>query len=126
MNASIIDLLGYQFLDDCKAVFAGRLVLHPEKTRLIQFGRFAAEDRRAVGQTRPESFDFLGFAHGCGQDRQGRFQVVRLTLKKRMRATRAALRETLRRHRHEPWPRWANGCNRCYEATSITMQYPVI
>jgi len=59
------------------------LTLHPDKTRLIEFGRFAAERRRARGQGRPETFDFLGFTHCCGTDQQGKFQVVRLTAKKR-------------------------------------------
>ena len=80
------------------------LSLHPDKTRLIEFGRFAEENRRARGQRRPETFDFLGFTHCCGRDRQGFFQVVRLTVKKRMRATLAAIRKTLLRRRHEPVP----------------------
>lgn len=80
------------------------LTLHPDKTRLIEFGRFAEENRRERGQGRPETFDFLGFAHCCGKYRQGRFQVIRLTVKKRMRATLAALRETQLRRRNEPIP----------------------
>jgi group II intron reverse transcriptase/maturase len=80
------------------------LALHPEKTRLIRFGRFAEQDCREAGRPRPETFDFLGFTHCCGYGRQGRFQVVRLTVKKRMRAKLAALRETLMRRRHEPIP----------------------
>ncbi len=80
------------------------LSLHPDKTRLMEFGRFAEENRRARGQRRPETFDFLGFTHCCGKDRQGRFQVIRLTIKKRMRATLAAIRETLLRRRNEPIP----------------------
>jgi len=59
------------------------LTLHPDKTRLIEFGRYAAERRRKRGQGRPETFDFLGFTHCCGTDQQGKFQVVRLTAKKR-------------------------------------------
>jgi hypothetical protein len=78
------------------------LALHPDKTRLIEFGRFAAENRRNRGQGHPETFDFLGFTHCCGTNRQGRFQVVRLTVKKRMRATLTAIRATLLRRRHEP------------------------
>ena len=78
------------------------LSLHPDKTRLIEFGRFAEENRRARGQRRPETFDFLGFTHCCGKDRQGFFQVNRLTVKKRMRATLAAIRETLLLRRNEP------------------------
>jgi RNA-directed DNA polymerase len=88
------------------------LALHPEKTRLIEFGRFAATDRRDRGQRRPETFDFLGFTHCCGRDRQGRFQVVRLTAKKRMRATLLSLRQALMRRRHESIAVVGNRLNR--------------
>jgi hypothetical protein len=80
------------------------LALHPDKTRLFEFGRFASDRRRRRGQKRPETFDFLGFTHCCGTDRQGKFQVIRVTSKKRMRATLTAIRETLHRRRHEPVP----------------------
>ena len=80
------------------------LVLHPDKTRLIEFGRFASDRRRRKGKGRPETFDFLGFTHCCGTDRKGKFQIVRLTAKKRMRATMAAIRDALYRKRHEPVP----------------------
>ena len=85
-----------------------KLELHPDKTRLIRFGRFAAQQCRERGLRRPETFDFLGFTHCCGQYSSG-FKIVRLTIKKRMRATLAALREALMRRRHEPIPvigRW--------------------
>ena len=78
------------------------LALHPEKTRLIRFGRFAEQNCKTDGRSRPETFDFLGFTHCCGRDRHGRYKTIRLTVKKRMRATLAALRETLMRRRHEP------------------------
>lgn len=87
------------------------LTLNLDKTRLIEFGRFAAIDRRRRGQGRPETFDFLGFTHCCGKNRQGQFRVVRLTVKKRMRATLAVIRATLMRRRHEPVPdigQWLN------------------
>lgn len=80
------------------------LVLHPDKTRLIEFGRFAEANRRRRGQGRPETFDFLGFTHCCARDRGGGFKLLRLTAKKRMRATLAKIRETLMRRRHEPPP----------------------
>jgi RNA-directed DNA polymerase len=80
------------------------LSLHPDKTRLIEFGRYAAERRRKRGQGRPETFDFLGFTHCCGTNQQGKFQVVRLTAKKRMRATLTAIRDKLYQRRHEPVP----------------------
>jgi RNA-directed DNA polymerase len=94
-----------RFLDQLRERLAKfGLSLHQDKTRLIEFGRFAAERRRVRGNGRTETFDFLGFTHCCGQDRQGRFRVVRLTMKKRMRATLTAIRETLLRRRHEPVP----------------------
>jgi hypothetical protein len=86
------------------------LSLHPDKTRLIQFGRFAAKARREKGLGKPETFDFLGFTHCCGQQLgSGKFKLVRLTVKQRMRTTLTAIRATLMRRRHEPIPvigRW--------------------
>ncbi len=67
------------------------LTLNATKTRLIEFGRIAATNRKRRGQSKPETFDFLGFKHCCGIDRQGRFQVTRLTVEKRMRATLEAI-----------------------------------
>lgn len=77
------------------------LTLNATKTRLIEFGRFAATNRKRRGQSKPETFDFLGFTHCCGIDRGGRFKVIRLTVKKRMRATLAEIRAELMRRRHE-------------------------
>lgn len=86
------------------------LKLHPDKTRLIEFGRYAIESRRKQGLGRPETFDFLGLTHICGHRRGTQvFKLVRLTVKKRMRASLMAVRETLMRRRHEPIPdvgRW--------------------
>jgi RNA-directed DNA polymerase len=93
-----------------------KLELHPDKTRLIQFGRYAAQRCRERGTGKPETFDFLGFTHCCGQY-SGGFKIVRLTIKKRMRATLAAVRETLMRRRHEPIPvlgRWLGRVVRGY------------
>jgi hypothetical protein len=93
------------FLEDLQKRLAKfGLTLHPNKTRLIEFGRYAAERRRNRGQGRPETFDFLGFTHCCGITREGKFQVVRLTALQRMRATLAAIREKLYQRRHEPVP----------------------
>jgi group II intron reverse transcriptase/maturase len=80
------------------------LVLHPEKTRLIEFGRYAERNRNARGEGRPETFDFLGFTHCCGKTRQGWFTILRLTVKKRMRATLKAIRAKLRRRMHDDVP----------------------
>ena len=77
------------------------LTLNSTKTRLIEFGRFAATNRKRRGLSKPESFDFLGFTHCCGIDRLGRFQVTRLTVKMRMRATLEIIRAELMRRRHE-------------------------
>jgi RNA-directed DNA polymerase len=79
------------------------LTLHPEKTRLIEFGRFAAEERRKRGLRKPETFDVLGFTHICGRKhRGGGFIVKRQTSTKRLRARLAALKQALLRRRHEP------------------------
>lgn len=78
------------------------LEVHPEKTRLLRFGPFAAQDRRTIGQGKPETFDFLGFTHICGKTRAGKFLLVRRTSKKRMRAKLKLIREDLLRNRHLP------------------------
>lgn len=74
---------------------------HPDKTRLIEFGRYAAQRREERGQGKPETFDFLGFTHCCHRTRRGDFTVRRLSNKKRMRASLAVLREELKRRRHD-------------------------
>ncbi len=79
------------------------LELHPEKTRLIEFGRFAASNREKRGEGKPETFTFLGFTHHCGKRRSnGSFIVWRKTAKKRMVAKLHALKAELRRRMHEP------------------------
>src|SRR5438552_18369818 len=76
-----------RFLADLRERFTKfGLELHPEKTRLLEFGPFAAENRRGAGQGKPEMFDFLGFTHICGKKRSGRFTVVRQTIRKRVQA----------------------------------------
>jgi hypothetical protein len=93
------------FLEDFRDRLAKfGLSLHPDKTRLIEFGRFTAERRRIREQGRPETFDFLGFTHCCGTDLHGKFLIQRVTAKKRMRATLTAIRGNLYRRRHEPVP----------------------
>jgi group II intron reverse transcriptase/maturase len=77
------------------------LVLHAEKTRLVEFGRFAAERRRERGEAgHPETFDFLGFTHICGKTRRGNFLLHRKTMAKRFRATLRAVKDRLRKERH--------------------------
>jgi hypothetical protein len=79
------------------------LELHPEKTRLIEFGRFAASNRHRRGQGKPETFTFLGFTHYCGKRRKdGAFTVWRETAKKRLVAKVQAIKLELTRRRHEP------------------------
>ena len=71
------------------------LELHAEKTRLIEFGRFAAQDREQRGEGKPETFTFLGFTHFCGKRRNGAFIVWRITAKKRMVAKLRAIKADL-------------------------------
>jgi RNA-directed DNA polymerase len=79
------------------------LQLHEDKTRLIEFGRYAIERRKRRAEGRPESFDFLGFTHKCAQTRkQGRFTIHRHSVAKRMRATISAIKLALRKRMHRP------------------------
>jgi group II intron reverse transcriptase/maturase len=80
------------------------LELHPDKTRLLEFGRHAAEDRKRNGRGKPENFDFLGFTHVCGKTRKGWFEVLRLTSRKRVRRKLRAIKIELRRRLHVPVP----------------------
>lgn len=73
-----------------------------ETVILLEFGRYAEQQRRKRGLGRPETFDFLGFTHCCSKTRQGGFNILRLTIKKRLRATLAAIRDKLIKKRHEP------------------------
>ena len=78
------------------------LELHAEKTRVIEFGRYASERRERRGLGKPETFNFLGFTHACDKTRKGWFTVLRRTMAKRMHAKLAGLKEALRRGRHLP------------------------
>jgi RNA-directed DNA polymerase len=94
-----------RFLDELRERFAGYgLELHPDKTRLIEFGRFAAANRKRNGRGKPETFDFLGFTHSCGKTRRGRFTVLRRTMRKRLRAKLREVRTVLRFRWHDPVP----------------------
>jgi RNA-directed DNA polymerase len=78
------------------------LELHPEKTRLIEFGRYAAPNRERRGEGKPQTFDFLGFTHICGTAKKtGYFVVRRQTIKKRMRAKLQATKAELRARMHD-------------------------
>src|SRR5213082_870243 len=78
------------------------LSLHPEKTRLIEFGRFAAERRKRRGLGRPETFNFLGFTFICVKTRAGKFQIKRKTRADRMRAKLKMVQQEMRRRMHQP------------------------
>jgi RNA-directed DNA polymerase len=80
------------------------LELNAEKTRLIEFGRFAAQNRRRRGLGRPETFAFLGFTHICGKTRTGRFALRRKTIAKKMAAKLSEVNALLRQRRHWPIP----------------------
>lgn len=106
-------IMGFQYQAQAQAFLkalherfaAHALKLHPEKTRLIRFGKHAQAQCEKRGEGKPPSFDFLGFTHCSGRTRDGkRFKLVRLTIKKRMRATLAAIRSKLMQRRHEPVP----------------------
>src|SRR5246127_3856555 len=94
-----------RFLDEMRerlGKFA--LSLHPEKTRLIEFGRYAAESRKRRGLGKPETFNFLGFTFICGKTRAGKFQIKRKTRRDRMRAKLKEIKQEMRRHMHQPIP----------------------
>lgn len=107
------NVMGFQYEAEAQRFLAAlherlahfKLALHPDKTRLIRFGRYALQQSAKRGEGKPKSFDFLGFTHCCGRTRNGqRFKLVRLTIKKRMRATLTAIRQKLMRRRHEAVP----------------------
>jgi len=80
------------------------LELHPEKTRLIEFGRHAADRRKRRGEGKPGTFNFLGLTHCCGKSRKGRFTLIRHTMRQRLRAKLKEVRAELRRRQHDPIP----------------------
>ena len=92
-----------RFLDAMRARFAAfALVLHPDKTRLIEFGRHAAANRERRGQGKPETFDFLGFTFIGGKSRGGKFLIHRKSRRDRVRAKLTEIKAELRRQMHEP------------------------
>jgi len=107
-----------RFLDEMRerlGKFA--LSLHPEKTRLIEFGRFAAERRERRGLGKPETFDFLGFTFICGKTRAGKFQIRRKSRRDRMRAKLRMIKEEMWQRIHQPIPvqgRWLGRVVRGY------------
>jgi group II intron reverse transcriptase/maturase len=99
-----------RFLADLRERFAEfGLELHPEKTRLIEFGRYAAGNRARRGERKPETFVFLGFTHVCAKTRNWRFKLKRVTSKKKMRAKLISVKTEMRRRWHLSIPeqgRW--------------------
>jgi len=94
-----------RFLDMMRTRLEGfALSLHPEKTRLIEFGRHAAADREQRGLGKPETFNFLGFTFICSKSRKGRFLIIRKTRRDRMMAKLVELKEEMRRRMHWPIP----------------------
>ena len=95
------------------------LELHPEKTRLIEFGRYACQRRWERGKGKPETFDFLGFTHICAVAKEGKFLLKRQTMRKRMRQRLKTVKTELQRRRHQPIPeegRWLASVVRGYFA----------
>jgi group II intron reverse transcriptase/maturase len=80
------------------------LELHPDKTRLVEFGRYAEQNRERRGDGKPETFDFLGFTHISGKNGKGFFTVRRKTIRKRMRRKLQEIKQQLRRRMHDPVP----------------------
>jgi group II intron reverse transcriptase/maturase len=105
-------VVGFQHRDDAERFLAElrdrlakfSLELHAEKTRLIQFGRFAVQQRKQRDLGKPETFDFLGFTHICGKTRSGRFALRRITITKRRRAKLHKVKEELVHRRYLPIP----------------------
>ncbi len=106
-------VVGFQSKSDAEQFWAElverlrkfRLELHPEKTRLLEFGPLAAESHRRRGEGKPETFNFLGFTHICGKRRSnGRFTVLRQTIRGRLQEKLNEVKTSLKRRMHDPVP----------------------
>ena len=107
-----------RFLDAMRArLEAFALALHPDKTRIIEFGRHAAADRAARGRGKPETFNFLGFTFICGKTRQGKFLVHRKSRRDRVRAKLKEVKDKLRMRMHRPLPETGKWLGRSCEAS---------
>jgi hypothetical protein len=104
---------GFQVREDARSLYAALferfaqfgLEIHPEKTRLIRFGRYARANAQRDGKRKPETFDFLGFTHVCSYaHRNAGFKLLRISRKDRYRNKLRAIKEWLRKHRHFPVP----------------------
>jgi hypothetical protein len=105
-------VVGFEYEADAKQFLAEMrkrseafsLSVHPEKTRILRFGRFAALNRKERGLGKPETFNFLGFTMICGQKRTGGFQLLRRTRRDRLQATIQRVKGELQRRRHQSIP----------------------
>jgi len=105
-------VVGFQYRKDAERFLAGlrerflkfKLELHKDKTRLIEFGRFAAQNRKSHGKGKPKTFDFLGFTHICGKTKNGKFTVLRHSMGKRIRAKLMVLKKEFKRRLHHSVP----------------------
>jgi RNA-directed DNA polymerase len=105
-------VVGFEHRDDAERFLSelrerlGRfgLEVHPEKTRLIEFGRHAEQERRRRGEGKPDTFNFLGFTHSCGKTRKGKFMVLRQTMRRRWQAKLKEIKEELWQRRHQSIP----------------------
>src|SRR5262245_43297120 len=92
-----------RFLAELRERFARfGLQLHADKTRIVEFGRYAEHNRRNRGAGKPETFNFLGFTHSCGKTRKGHFTGLRQTMRQKWQAKLRALKEELWRRLHTP------------------------
>ena len=105
-------IVGFQYRDEAQRLLAdltqrfGRfgLELHPDKTRVLEFGRFAREDRSRRKEGKPETFNFLGFTHICGLTRKGKFTVLRKTMRTRRQAKLKEVYQEMKRRMHDAIP----------------------
>jgi len=99
----------FQYKDDAERFYAALikrlakfdLQIAEEKTKILEFGRFAAENRKRKGRGKPETFDFLGFTHYCSKSSKGKFRVKRKTSGKKFKAKVKAFKEWLKTERHQ-------------------------
>ena len=123
--------VGFQYEEDARRFWTELvqrlakfgLALHPDKTRLIEFGRRADIDRRRRGLGKPETFDFLGFTHICARSRSGRFWVKRITIKKRLRRSWPRSKTNSGVAGMTPYQPKDGGWPRCCEGTWPTTRY---
>ena len=119
-------VVGFQYKNDAERFLKdlvermGRfgLKLHPDKTRLIEFGRFAEANRRKRGESKPETFDFLGFTHSCSKTRNGKFFIRRKTIKKRFVKKCKEVKQELKERMHynvKETGKWLNSVIRGFQ-----------